>query len=175
MSLHDSERINAALDFATKKHEGQFRIGGEPYIVHPVAVAEMVASWGYGEDYQIAALFHDLLEDTDATEEELCALGGDDVLDAVKRLTKQKGYQMEQYISAVKEHPIAFAVKAADRLHNLRCATVASEDFKRRYILESLDWYLDFCPEIAVAVKDLARTLSKPMYELPLEYRPIKW
>ena len=54
-----------ALTLAAEKHNGQFRIGGQPYITHPVAVAQLVRDRGYGADYQIAALFHDLLEDTD--------------------------------------------------------------------------------------------------------------
>ena len=80
---------------------------------------------------------------------------------------------MEEYVAEIKSNPMAFAVKAADRLHNLRCAVVADKDFKRRYILESIDWYLDFSPEIPKAVKALADTLDEPMYEMPLSYRPI--
>ena len=69
---------------------------------------------------------------------------------------------------------IAFAVKAADRLHNLQSAFVASEDFRRRYILESIDWYMDFSPEIPKAVKALAESLSTPMYGLDLKYHPVE-
>ena len=65
------------------------------------------------------------------------------------------------------------AVKAADRLHNLRCAVEASQDFRRRYILESIDWYMDFSPEIPKAVRALILTLDSPMYELSMEYRAV--
>ena len=76
--MSDNERYTRALEYATQKHSGQYRIGGEEYITHPVAVAEIVRSKGYGTDYQITALFHDLLEDTDATERDLRANGAND-------------------------------------------------------------------------------------------------
>ena len=127
-----SDKFNAALDFATLKHNGQYRIGGLPYITHPVEVASYLREAGYSIDYQIAGLFHDLLEDTDATEEEIKALGGPEVLEAVKLVTKQKGYVMSDYIAAIKSNPMASAVKAADRLHNLRCAIVAYTNFNQK-------------------------------------------
>lgn len=167
------ERLQAALEFAAQKHEGQFRIGGLPYITHPVAVAQILADQGKNEDFQIAGLFHDLLEDTDAAETDLERLGGREVLEAVKLLTKQKGYVMADYIAGIRANPMAFAVKAADRLHNLRCAVTAGEDFKRKYILESVDWYLDFSPEIPPAVKALAESLERPLYELSFLYEPV--
>lgn len=156
----DSLKIKAAAFYAIEKHQGQKRIGGAEYITHPFAVAEILSEWGYGEEYQIAGLFHDLLEDTDAKEYEVEKLGGKDVLEAVKLLTKREGYVMEEYISSIKRNPIAFAVKAADRLHNLRCALVADKKFRRKYIKESLDWYLDFSPEIEIAVKELIKSLD---------------
>lgn len=155
-----NKKYKAALDFATKKHEGQTRIGGKPYISHPVEVAEIVRAWGYNTEYQIAALFHDLLEDTDATENEIKELGGTRVLLAVKALTKVKPYTMKDYVGKIKSRKISRVVKAADRLHNLRSAVVADESFKRRYILESLEWYTDLCPEIYDAMKTLALTME---------------
>ena len=163
-----------ALEYTIIKHDGQHRKGGLPYVTHPMSVAEYVRVAGYGLDYRITGLFHDLLEDTDAKEEEIRMLGGDKVLEAVKLLTKEDGYVMADYIARIRENDIAFVVKGADRLHNLRSAVVADEDFKRRYILETLDWYMDFNEDIPRAVASLAKTLSKPMRELPLDYENIK-
>ena len=170
----DEERLNNALSFATEKHKGQFRVGGDEYITHPMAVAEIVKEQGYGIDVQIAALFHDLLEDTDATESEILKLGNEEILKAVKLLTKQKGYNMAEYVAGIRQNKIAFAVKAADRLHNLRCAFVTNTEFKRKYILETVDWYLDFSPEIPKVVKALAESLDTPIIELPFLYEPIE-
>ncbi len=172
--MASSEKVCKALDFATLKHQGQKRIGGDDYITHPIAVCEIVKNQGYGEDYQITALFHDLLEDTNATEQEILEYGNDEILTAVKLLTKQKGYDMKEYIDAIKDNDLAFRVKTADRLHNLQCALVTSVEFKRKYVLETIDWYLDFSPEIKIAVKKLAESLDAPMSELSFLYNPIE-
>ena len=169
-----SDKVKRAIEFATQKHKGQKRIGGNDYISHPIAVYEMVKKQGYGEDFQITALFHDLLEDTNATEEEILFYGSQNVLTAVKLLTKEKGYDMKNYIDGIKANPIAFAVKSADRLHNLQCALVTSNEFKRKYILETVDWYLDFSKEIKIAVKTLADSLDAPILELSFLYTPIE-
>lgn len=161
MTETDKARLEKARDFAAQMHAGQYRIGGDPYITHPEAVADIVRGWGYGTDYQIAALFHDLLEDTPATGEQIEQLGGPEVLEAVRRMTKESGYEMHSYIQAIRDHPIAFVVKGADRLHNLQCAVQAGENFRRRYVRESTDWYLDFAPEIPEAVRRLSATLPE--------------
>ena len=170
----DSGSYKLALEFAKAKHEGQKRIGGNDYITHPIAVCEIVKNQGLDENYQITALFHDLLEDTDATQEEILKYGSPEILESVKLLTKEKGYDMAEYVSGIKQNPIAFAVKAADRLHNLQCAIVTDEEFKRKYILETVDWYLDFSIDIRKAVKRLAESLETPMAELSFLYEPIE-
>ena len=169
-----SDKVKRAIEFATQKHKGQKRIGGNDYISHPIAVYEMVKKQGYDEDFQITALFHDLLEDTNATVEEFLFYGSQNVLTAVKLLTKEKGCDMKTYIDGIKANPIAFAVKSADRLHNLQCALVTSTEFKRKYILETVDWYLDFSKEIKIAVKTLADSLDAPILELSFLYTPIE-
>ena len=172
--MNDSEMLQRALIFAKEKHDGQKRIGGDDYITHPIAVSEIVKSQGFDENYQITALFHDLLEDTDATEEEILKYGNKKILEAVNLLTKKKGYAMAEYISVIKQNSIAFAVKAADRLHNLQCAIATDEEFKRKYILETAHWYLTFSPEIRKAVKRLAESLETTMAELSFLYEPIE-
>lgn len=155
-----SERVRAAYEFAAKKHDGQYRICGAPYITHPAAVMEMLREEGYSEDYLITALFHDLLEDTDAEEEEILSYGGENVLEAVKILTKYEGYVMEEYVSSIKQNEIAYAVKAADRLHNLRSAFAADKSFRRKYISGTRKWYMDFSDEIPKAVEELEKSLD---------------
>ena len=155
----DKKRYENALAFAAKKHEGQFRIGGLPYITHPVAVAGIVKEKG---------------GDTDATEEEILSFGNEKILHSVKLLTKQRNYVMKNYVEGIRKDATAFLVKGADRLHNLRSAVCADTEFKRRYIYETIDWYLDFLPEIPSAVKELAQTLDVPLKDLPFIYEPIE-
>ena len=169
-----TERYEKALAFATLKHEGQTRKEGIPYITHPMAVAQMLAQQGYNEEYQLAGLFHDLLEDTDATEDEIIALAGQNVLEAVKLVTKEKGYNMADYMANILENPMAKAVKIADRLHNLRCAVNANEAFRRRYIMESIQWFVSLSDEIKTAVIDLNNTLEIPFTEEELWQRKTK-
>ena len=172
--MENDETIRLALEFAKLKHKGQKRIGGDDYITHPIAVCEIVKSQGYDKSYQIAALFHDLLEDTDATEEEILKYGSSEILQSVKLLTKGKDYDMADYIKNIKQNSIALSVKAADRLHNLQCAIVTDEEFKRKYILETVDWYMDFSLDIRKAVKRLAESLKTPMTELSFLYESIE-
>lgn len=167
-----SSRYDKALEYATLKHLHQYRIGGDPYITHPIAVANYLKEKGYNEDYQIAGLFHDLLEDTDALPREILALSNQEVLEAVQILTKEKGYIMSEYIAKIKNNPIAKAVKTYDRLHNLKCACVADIKFKKKYILESTDWYLDFSEEIPKAIKELSKTIEHPIKSFYQE-RPV--
>ena len=167
-----AKTLKRALAFATKKHKGQLRIGGAPYISHPIAVTDIVARWGYGLPYQITALFHDLLEDTNATEQQIRRLGGKQVLQAVRLLTKPQDYVMADYMAAIRSNDMARVVKAADRLHNLQCALVTNETFKRKYVLESVEWYWDFAPDIPDAVRALAQSMDSPIEDMPFLYEP---
>lgn len=160
----NSKKYEDALEFATKKHQGQFRIGGLPYITHPVAVAKWLCDKGYDERYIVTGLFHDLLEDTDAKEEEIEAIGGKEVLEAVKLLTKYKGYNMDEYVANIRKNPIAKAVKTSDRIHNLICAVECDDDFKRRYIIETIDYYLDLDEEIPKLLKRLSKSMENPIF-----------
>jgi GTP diphosphokinase / guanosine-3',5'-bis(diphosphate) 3'-diphosphatase len=118
----ETDRVQAALALATAAHDGQFRLyDGDPYITHPVAVAEMVAADGGDENEVIAALLHDVVEDTDVTLAEVHAHFGDDVASLVDALTKRKpeGEEHFDYIDRViAAGPRARRIKQADTLHN---------------------------------------------------------
>lgn len=121
-----STRFDFALRFSAEKHEGQCRKGTRtPYIVHPVAVAFLLRSYGYSEDVQIAGLLHDVVEDTDCTPAELRESFGDVVADTVGWCTEQdKGSPWEERKAAMvaRIHGAsreAKAVATADKAHNL--------------------------------------------------------
>lgn len=134
--------LNQIRDFVKDKYGNQKRKQGTPSYSHPFAVADMLSKRGYDLDYQITGLFHDLLEDTDTTYEEILELSNNNVLNAVILLTKEKDYKMDDYISRIERNPIAKIVKLADRIHNLSEAHLADYEFINKYIKESKQWYL---------------------------------
>ena len=111
--------LEKAVEFMKKKHEGQKRKQGTPYYTHPLAVAKLLKDKGFSEEYQLVGLFHDLIEDTDASYEEIVLLSNEEVAEAVKLLTKADGYVMAEYIVNIKRNEMARMVKLADRIHNL--------------------------------------------------------
>lgn len=136
--------LSEAIEFTTKKHEGQFRMGGDPYYKHPIQVMNILVRKGItNKAYLLTALFHDLLEDTDTSESDIMRFGNKRVLNAVKLLTKTKGYDMDSYIKGIKNNIMAKMIKLADRLHNLQSAVVANKKFQLRYIEETEKYYLD--------------------------------
>lgn len=151
--------INKCIEFMKIKHGDQKRKHGTMYYTHPLAVSELLKSKGYGEDYQVAGLFHDLLEDTDASEEEILAYSNEQVALAVKLVTKEKGYDMDEYMTRIKENDMARMVKLADRIHNLSEAKFASEKFQNKYIKETEKYFLDLAKG-TVFEEDLIRELE---------------
>lgn len=159
-----------AVDYAAKKHSGQLRIGGSEYITHPIAVANYLKEKGLPIEYQLAGLFHDLLEDTDATEDEIIFHSSEDVYRSVVILTKRKGIDIESYTAAIRDNPMALAVKIADRIHNLHSAKIAPLLFRMKYIAESLDHYKilaifsPFYQDFKAALVALQETITEEYY-----------
>ena len=134
--------MDKCREFVKLRHGNQKRIQGTPYYLHPYEVSNILENKGYKGDYLLVALFHDLFEDTNTTEEEILFLSNDEVLSAVKLLTKEDNYDMENYVSRIASNELAKMVKLADRLHNLTEAIYADNNFKKRYIEETLTWYI---------------------------------
>lgn len=135
--------LNEYIEYIKKKHDGQTRKQGTPYYLHPLEVCNILKENGFSEEYQITGLFHDLLEDTDTTYEEIKEISNDKIAEAVRLVTKEKGYNMQNYINRISKNEIAKMVKLADRLHNISEAHLASKEFQEKYVKETEDWYLD--------------------------------
>ena len=142
--------IEEAILYATRKHMGQTRKDGTPYIYHPITVAEELRKAGYDEKYQLTGILHDTLEDTDATEEEIAQFG-EDVLEAVRLLTRPDGMPEDEYVSAILQNKMAAVVKSVDKIHNVMSAaycgttgykrTEAEEKYARKYLKKAEIYY----------------------------------
>ena len=151
---YDLEKIERAYTFARELHRGQFRKSGEEYIIHPIAVAEIVASLGLDTDSVCSAFLHDTLEDcsdkVDAAK--LRKDFGGDVVEIVEGLTKLIKIPFddkeEEHMENLRKMFLAMAkdirvliIKLADRLHNMRTLAAQPEHKQRRIALETLHVY----------------------------------
>ena len=155
-------KIQDAYDFAAKCHDGQMRLSGDPYIVHPLAAAAILADLHLDPDTVIAALLHDVLEDCGVAVEELRRRFGDDVarlVDGVTKLTRVDyrppgsegtvdsdaeslyAESLRKMLVAMAEDIRVVLIKLADRLHNMRTLDALSEEKRRRIAQETLDVY----------------------------------
>ena len=156
------ERIRSAYDFAEKCHDGQMRRSGDPYIVHPLAAATILADLYLDPDTIMAALLHDVLEDCGVGVDELAERFGPSVSRLVDGVTKlaRVDYRPPDseangsapaenlYAESLRKMLVAMAedirvvlIKLADRLHNMRTLDALSEDKRRRIAQETLDVY----------------------------------
>lgn len=151
---NDLKKIEQAYEFAENAHQGQFRKSGEPYILHPVAVAEILVNMQMDVTSIIAALLHDVVEDTAVSLElleekfgETCALLVDGLtkLERIQFKSKEE-QQNENYrkmFVAMAQDIRVILIKLADRLHNMRTLKYQSEENQRRIAYETLEI---FCP-----------------------------
>lgn len=145
--INEAKVFSSALAFATEKYtngKNPLRKDGfTPYIFHPLRLVMYLNK----EDLntQLAALFHDLLEDTDTTEEEILKYSNEEVLEAVKLVTKPKnksGFSNAEYVKLICENPIAKMVKEADRIDNLKDSCSAGKAFQERYLVNTEEFYV---------------------------------
>ena len=146
------KEAKAAFHFSDEAHLGQYRQSGEPYITHPVAVAEICAGWKLDAQSIMAALLHDVMEDQGVTKAELAERFGPKVAELVDGLSKldkmefrsREEAQAENFrkmLLAMARDVRVILVKLADRLHNMRTLNAVSLEKRRRVARETLDIY----------------------------------
>ena len=158
----DRDMLLRAYDFAKSAHENQKRASGEPYFIHPCAVAEILVELGLNAGTIAAALLHDVIEDTSATAEDIRREFGDEVLSLVEGVTKLdkivfKSQEEEEaenfrkiFIAMAKDIRVII-IKLADRLHNMRSLNYLSEERQRKMARETLDIYTPIAGRLGIS------------------------
>ncbi len=148
----DTAQIEAAYHLSDSAHAGQFRKSGEPYISHPLAVAEILANWHLDAQALMAALLHDVMEDTAITKQEIREKFGKavaELVDGVSKLDKIE-FQTEVHAQAENFRKMLLAmardvrvilIKIADRLHNMRTLSAMVPEKRQRIARETLEIY----------------------------------
>src|SRR4051812_6810780 len=149
---NDVQSIEEAYEVARAAHSGQYRQSGEPYITHPLAVAKILAEWHLDAQALIAALLHDVVEDTPTTKSEIAKKFGKAVAELVDGVSKIERIEFETLQHAQAENfrkmLLAMArdvrvilIKLADRLHNMRTLDAVPVEKQERIARETLDIY----------------------------------
>lgn len=176
------EKVKRAYGYAYKMHEGQYRKSGEPYIIHPLNVAYILAEMDADADTLCAGLLHDVLEDTNTTKEELINLFGEDVATLVEGVTnitdlnfsskqEQRFANERKIINSLTTDVRIIVIKLADRLHNMRTLKFMSEEKQKEKSLETLEVFASLAYELGISqikreLEDLALMyLDKKKYK----------
>ncbi len=164
--------ILQAYEFAKKKHEGIMRKSGEPYITHPVNVAELLVNFGFAQTQIIcAALLHDVIEDSNTTKTEIKKIFGNDIAELVDGLTKltekETGYEqykaenLKKIILATANDIRIMIIKLVDRLHNMQSLHFFRIEKQQRISQETLKIYAPIAEKIGLyAIKSELEDLS---------------
>lgn len=183
----DREKIIAAFKFANEAHYGVRRKSGEPYIVHPIAVARIVVGEiGLGVKSVIASLLHDVVEDTDYTVEDIERLFGDKVAQMVDGLTKMKaasglaGGEISEQAENFKKMLLTLSndvrviiIKLADRLHNMRTLGAMAQNKQMKILSETMYLFAPLAHRLGLyKVKSELEDLSLK-YSFPDDYQKI--
>ncbi|NNM52740.1 MAG: bifunctional GTP diphosphokinase/guanosine-3',5'-bis pyrophosphate 3'-pyrophosphohydrolase [Pseudomonadales bacterium] len=179
LSREQIELIRQAYFLAEKAHHGQFRRNGAPYITHPLAVAGILCGMHMDHQSIMAAMLHDVIEDTQITKAELAKAFGDDVarlVDGVTKLTQvqfgskaeAKAENFRKMMLAMTQDIRVILVKLADRLHNMRTLDVLSAEKSRRIAEETLEIYAPIANrlgmnELRMEYEDLGFAVLYPM------------
>ena len=178
----DIERIEEAYQFSGKAHEGQYRDSGEPYVSHPLAVAGILADWHLDPQALMAALLHDVMEDTKVSKAEISRRFGKPVAELVDGLSKlgkiefqsQQDAQAENFrkmLLAMARDVRIILIKLADRLHNMRTLGAVPPAKRRRIARETREIYAPIANRLGL------NSLYQELQELafshlhPLRYR----
>jgi guanosine-3',5'-bis(diphosphate) 3'-pyrophosphohydrolase len=178
----DVGRIEQAYEFSDAAHQGQLRQSGDPYISHPLAVAEIVANWQLDAQAVIAALLHDVMEDTRVSKDEISKRFGKPVAELVDGVSKLDQIEFQSQAEAQAENfrkmLLAMArdvrvmlIKLADRLHNMRTLDAVGPEQRRRVARETLEIYGPIANRLGLdsLYRELHELSFRHLY--PLRYR----
>ncbi len=171
----DTGRLRAAFEYANAHHGSQLRKSGEPYITHPIAVAEIVAELDLDMDSIISALLHDCIEDTDSTHDDIAKRFGATVANLVEGVTKltrmqytsKEDEQMEnlrKMFMAMAKDVRVILIKLCDRLHNMRTLQYQSERKQKEKSLETMEIYAPIAHRLGM------QRLKWELEDLSLQY-----
>ena len=181
---YDDSVIIKAYEIARSLHDGQFRKSGEPYIIHPVAVAKILAQFGMDNETVIAGLLHDVVEDTRYTREQLAEDFDEKIADLVEGVTKltnisydsSEAAQAENFrkmFLAMSKDIRVLIVKLADRLHNMRTLEYMPTEKRKTKAMETLEIYAPLAGRLGIfSIKFELEDLALK-YLHPLEYKKL--
>ena len=181
---YDDSVIIKAYEIARKLHDGQFRKSGEPYIIHPVAVAKILAQFGMDNETVIAGLLHDAIEDTGYTRDQMVADFDEKIADLVEGVTKltnisydsNEAAQAENFrkmFLAMSKDIRVLIVKLADRLHNMRTLEYMPTEKRTIKAMETLEIYAPLAGRLGIfSIKFELEDLALK-YLHPLEYKKL--
>ncbi len=176
--------IEKAINFATKKHIGQTRNEGGPYVNHVILTGKNLAHLGMDTTTIVAGILHDTIEDTETTEDELTLGFGKEVaflVMGVSKLSKLKYTGVERHVESLRKFFVAMAedirvviIKLADRLHNINTLEFVKKEKQQRIALETLEIHARLADRLGMgALKAELEDKAFP-FALPTEYKKIK-
>ncbi|MBX9963676.1 MAG: bifunctional (p)ppGpp synthetase/guanosine-3',5'-bis(diphosphate) 3'-pyrophosphohydrolase [Burkholderiales bacterium] len=181
----DVSQLQSAYDFSATAHAGQYRMTGEPYVSHPVAVAQILTEWHLDSQALSAALLHDVMEDTNVTKTELADKFGKmvaELVDGVSKLDRIEFQSHEQaqaenfrkMVLAMTRDVRVILIKLADRLHNMRTLDAMNPKKRVRIARETLDIYAPIANRLGLnrLFQELQELSFKHLY--PNRYRVLQ-